>query len=316
MGIVAMPMQHKPDLKQLAQMLAVVERGSIAAAARALGMAQPALSRRLRDLETLVGCALFQRDAGGARPTPAGYELAERARALIAARDELIDDARRRAAGEIGKLAIGFNETVSWSGVVPQAIRRFRAVHPNVRLVALPMSSAAARLALSEGRIALSFMFGRPNAEASLVGIEVSTESLMLAVHRDDPLAFLPEPVPLTALIGSPMIWFDRPVSPHYYDQVLGALAAAGMTEEPVQVTTNTSAMLALVNAGAGYSFVPAAAAMRKPADVVLKRLDRADLDQRFELVWRADGTDQLIRRFVECTRSIIDGSTDATAAQ
>lgn len=301
-----MPAQHNPDLRQLAQVLAVVDAGSIAAAARALGIAQPALSRRLRDLEASIGCQLFAREGNGARPTAAGLVLAEGARTLLAARDALMDETRRRGEGETGTLTIGFNETVSWGGVVPDVIRRFRASHADVNLVSLPMNSATARAALAEERVALGFMFGRPLNDPTFAALNVSIEPVTLAVHRDDDLAALDEPVPLEALAGASLIWFHREASPAYHDQVLAALAAAGLAAEPVQVTSNTSAMLALVNAGAGYTFVPAAAVMRKPADVVLKSLARPDLDQRLELVWRADDRDALTRRFVDCARSVL----------
>lgn len=88
---------------------------------------------------------------------------------------------------------------------------------------------------------------------------------------------------------AAPLIWFEPQASPAYHDQLLAALKAAGVAIEPAQITSNTSAMLALVNAGAGYSFAPAAAAVHKPAEVVLKAINRPDLDQRLELVWPID---------------------------
>lgn len=301
-----MPSRHTPDLRQLAQIVAVAELGSIAAASRALGIAQPALSRSLRDVEERVGAALFVRSGAGARPSAAGEALVAGARSLLAQHAALLEETRRRAAGESGTLVIGFNETVSWGGIVPETLRRFRAAHSNVRLVALQMNSARTLAALAASDIELGIMFGRPAADRTLAAMALTTEPIRLAVHRDDPLSRLPEPVPFTALADAPLIWFDRTASPAYHDQMLAALATAGIDAQPAQTTTNTSAMLALVNAGAGYSFVPAAAAHRKPAEVVLRSIARPDLDQRLEVVWRTDDVSPLNARFVDCARAVL----------
>lgn len=301
-----MPNRYSPDLRQLAHAVAVVEHGGIAAAARALDIAQPALSRSLRDLEARIGCPLFERRGGGARPTAAGRVLADGSRALLERRAGLLNEVRRRAAGESGTLPIAFNETVSWSGAMPEVIRRFRTSHAGVHLVSMPMSSAESRAALADGRVKLAFMFGRPSGDPALAGQLVAVEPIMLATHKDDPLAAAGEPVDLAALRDAPLIWFSREASPAYHDQMLAVLRVSGVLAEAAQVTANTSAMLALVNAGAGYTFVPAAAEHRKPADVVLKRLARPDLDQRLELVWRADDTDPLTERFIACCRAVL----------
>src|SRR4051794_23537107 len=63
----------------LALVLAVARTGSVGAAARRLQVAQPSASQRLARLERRAGLMLFERDTQGARPTPAGAELARQA---------------------------------------------------------------------------------------------------------------------------------------------------------------------------------------------------------------------------------------------
>lgn len=63
------------QLQQLEQFRAVYERGSLSAAARALGLTQPALSRGLQKLEAEVGAALFQRHTRALRPTQFAHQL-------------------------------------------------------------------------------------------------------------------------------------------------------------------------------------------------------------------------------------------------
>lgn len=80
-------------LHQLRDFLAIVEKGSISAAAKYLGIAQPSLSRSIRELEKELGVPLFERHARGAALTPMGAMFAKRARLsmmeLERARDEI-----------------------------------------------------------------------------------------------------------------------------------------------------------------------------------------------------------------------------------
>ncbi|MGB6115360.1 MAG: LysR family transcriptional regulator, partial [Comamonas sp.] len=70
------------DWRLLQAFLAAAETGSLGAAARALGESQPTLSRRLAQLETGLGQALFERTPRGLTATAAGAALIEPARSM------------------------------------------------------------------------------------------------------------------------------------------------------------------------------------------------------------------------------------------
>lgn len=93
--------------RHLRQVLAVSRAGSVSAAARALGMSQPALSRSLAALETQLGVPLFDRAAGAASATTHGLFLAERAEAILHAVDSTERELQHWAAGGTGYLRIG-----------------------------------------------------------------------------------------------------------------------------------------------------------------------------------------------------------------
>lgn len=90
------------DIEKLRVLLAVVERGSVQGAARALGLPRSQLRRRLDALETEVGVALLHRDSVGVRLTDAGVILVERGAPLVASALALIGDARGAAAEAAG----------------------------------------------------------------------------------------------------------------------------------------------------------------------------------------------------------------------
>jgi LysR family transcriptional regulator of abg operon len=120
-------------LNQLADILAVAERGSLRAAARHLGVAQPALTRSIRELERELGVALFVRQATGVVVTPLGELFIRRAKAVRAelqrARDEL-----QQVKGETHGRISACLSTVPHIALLPYALPSFRQRYPDVHL--------------------------------------------------------------------------------------------------------------------------------------------------------------------------------------
>jgi DNA-binding transcriptional LysR family regulator len=96
------------ELRHLRVVVAIADAGSIGAAARALGLDQPLVSRQLRRIEGELGVALFHRDSGGATLTAAGADFVERARPLLHEVEELLLRARTSTAPlRFGASALG-----------------------------------------------------------------------------------------------------------------------------------------------------------------------------------------------------------------
>jgi DNA-binding transcriptional LysR family regulator len=120
-------------LNQLRDVIAVAERGSLRSAARHLGLAQPAITRSIQEIERELGVALFDRHAKGMVLTPMGAVFVRRASAvqgeLLRARDE-IDQMRGQTTGRV---AVGLS-TVSHLALLPHALGPFRERYPDVFL--------------------------------------------------------------------------------------------------------------------------------------------------------------------------------------
>src|SRR4051812_12611312 len=86
------------DLAELRAFCAAVDLGSLGRAARLLRVSQPALSKRMRTMEAVVGTRLVERSPRGISPTPAGTKLYVEARKLLA-QAEAVDDLVRGLAG-------------------------------------------------------------------------------------------------------------------------------------------------------------------------------------------------------------------------
>jgi DNA-binding transcriptional LysR family regulator len=111
------------ELRHLRYFAVVGEEQHYGRAAHRLGVAQPALSRQIQDLEEEVGFKLFDRLPRGVKLSVAGKLFLEDTRRILQSVAEATTRAARVARGESGTLRIGFAENASWHGVVPDSFR-------------------------------------------------------------------------------------------------------------------------------------------------------------------------------------------------
>jgi molybdate transport repressor ModE-like protein len=122
------------EVRHLRALAAVIEEGSFAGAARALGYTQSAVSQQIFALERIVGAPVLSRHPGGRRPaelTEAGEVVLAHARSLLARVQAAQADVAALALGEIGQLAIGTFQSFG-TRILPGLLARFRSLHPGV----------------------------------------------------------------------------------------------------------------------------------------------------------------------------------------
>jgi len=120
------------DLIHLRSLLAVADHKAITQASRALGLTQPALTRRLQQLEEEMGARLLERSKKGAALTEAGRLVASEARLLVERYERLRQLVRAQESLETGIVRLGGGATAV-SFLLPQTIAEFTRLHPGVR---------------------------------------------------------------------------------------------------------------------------------------------------------------------------------------
>lgn len=120
-------------IEQLRDMVTIVEQGSLRAAARHLGVQQPALTKSLRALERELGVALFERDPRGMVLTANGRLLHVRASAIVNEMRRVRDEISQAAGGEEGTLVAGLS-IMPHIGLLPHVLPDFKRRYPRVRL--------------------------------------------------------------------------------------------------------------------------------------------------------------------------------------
>jgi DNA-binding transcriptional LysR family regulator len=121
------------DLRLLRQARALSEHGSVSRAAAALGIAQPTLSRSLKELEAGLGLKLFTRHRFGVEPTDFGHVFLLHADALLAQFADLEREVALVKGLHKGDVGVAFGAYAA-EALVPACLRRFSAAHPSVRV--------------------------------------------------------------------------------------------------------------------------------------------------------------------------------------
>ncbi|MES2261098.1 MAG: LysR substrate-binding domain-containing protein [Pseudomonadota bacterium] len=118
-------------LSQLRNLMAIADKGSVRAAARHLGLAQPALTRSMQELEHELGVSLFERGARGITLTPMGSRFLARAQTIQGEVRRAQDEIAQWQGETEGSLFVCLS-TVAHIALFPYALKEFRARYPNV----------------------------------------------------------------------------------------------------------------------------------------------------------------------------------------
>jgi DNA-binding transcriptional LysR family regulator len=243
------------SLTELRVFREVVERGTLTAAAAALGYTQSAVSRQIASLERAAGTPLLERRHNGVSLTPAGHLVLRRAAAVV----DQVDAATRELEGrpaEPHTVRLGWIPTAG-AGIVPRALVALRRNHPTITLVTREGNTPALIRALRAGSVDLALFasvppFRSPDNEAPPLEVRVLTErSLKVAVPATHPLA-RNDSVDVADLHGQR--WIAGPNSRDA--QFMGVWPGLDERPEIVHTTRDWLAKLSLVAAGAGITTV------------------------------------------------------------
>src|ERR1700723_4454840 len=152
-----MSMKRDIEFRHLRYFLALAETLHFTKAAAQLGRAQPALSQQIRNLERMLGYALFERTTRGVRLTKVGQYFRECARNTITKMQDDVEMARRLGRGQEGVLTVGFSGSVMLT-TLPKAIERYRRLHPGVEMRLRELVTAEQMSSLGDGTLDLGFL--------------------------------------------------------------------------------------------------------------------------------------------------------------
>jgi DNA-binding transcriptional LysR family regulator len=222
--------------------------------------------------------------------------------------------ARDAAAGEVGRVRLGFISTVGF-GPLPTWLREFRAQQPRIAIELIEATSDVQLKAFERGEIDAGFMLHAPGiapaAPLRLQRLSLGVEPLVLALPDAAPWAQARR-LRAADVLAQPLVIFPRTATPSLYDAILAFYNRHGATPVIAQEAIQMQTIVNLVSAGLGIALVPEAVTQLQRHGVVYRPLPAAlaDAAPRSEtsLLWAADAS-PAVSRFIDFVRALVGGT-------
>ena len=255
------------ELRQIRSFLSIAETLHFGRTAELIHLSQPALSLQIRALEEEVGVRLLERNRRKTALTAAGFAFRDDAAASLSQLDQAIRRARLAANGKLGLLRIGFISTVG-SEIVPNIIRQFRDLNPEVEFSLRAITTADQVQMLETGSLDIGF-FRLPIGEhLALDVVTVHRERFVLVVPASHKLAKRKR-VRLREVSGQNFVMYERTYAPGFHDLIFGMLRDARIVPNISQTAAEISTLISLVAAHMGIAILPASAVEHSVASVI-----------------------------------------------
>ncbi|MFI6470771.1 LysR family transcriptional regulator [Streptomyces sp. NPDC050516] len=274
-----------PDLTALDLLLSVIELGSLGRAAEAHGITQPSASSRIRHLEKLVGLPVLERTTLGSRPTPAGSLVAEWARTVIDAAQQLGAGIDTLRAERDSHLHVAASQTIA-EYLFPRWLMSLRARTPGTSIALRSGNSVEVAQAVVEGRAEIGFIES-PRAPKGLESRLVARDRLVVVVAPGHPWARRTA-ITLDELAVTPLIHreagsgtrtsFERAVTAQLPD----------WRTAPLLELSSTTAIKTAAASGAGPAVLSSLAVQAELASSTLRAvpITGLDLSRSLRAIW------------------------------
>lgn len=250
---------------------AVSDTLNFRAAARRLGIAQPALSAQIKLLEQRMGRQLIARTTRKVTLTAAGRRFRRRADVLLQAADELVRETRATEGdGPQGHVAVWYGTQALFT-VLPDLLRRVRATAPRLEFALTDATAEQMVGALRDEKADIAFLHP-PIDERGLELAWLLEESFVAVIPSRHPLARR-RVLRLADLAGAPLIFWERSEGPALYDQFTRSCAAAGFRPQVAERCIWPLATIGLAAAGLGIGFVAESLQALARPGVVFRRV-------------------------------------------
>ena len=255
------------ELRQIRSFLSIAETLHFGRTAELIHLSQPALSLQIKALEEEVGVRLFERNRRKTTLTAAGLAFRDDAAAALSQLEQAMRSARLAANGKLGLLRIGFISTVG-SEIVPNIVRQFRELNPEVEFSLRAIPTADQVQMLESGLLDIGFFRLPIGGHSALNVVTVHRERFVLVVPASHKLAKRKR-VRLSEVAGQDFVLYERTYAPGFHDLIFGMLRDARIVPNISQTAAELSMLISLVGAHMGVAILPLSAVKHSVASVV-----------------------------------------------
>ncbi|MDB6168833.1 MAG: LysR family transcriptional regulator [Verrucomicrobia bacterium] len=288
--------------------VAVADELSYRKASQRLHIAQPALSRQVRDLESELGVQLLSRNQGGVRLTEAGATFLTEARHILSQSQRAMALTRDAANGLRGRLAVGYVEPLLM-GFMPATLTAFHRKFPNVEVTLVEMSLVSQIEAVESGNLQVGFtVAGAAYLPSGMGHVEIAHSPIRAAMLRSHPLA-RPARVALADLAQAPILCLSlKKEAASLHVAITRRIFKNRSLKMHLRQIEGTEAFRAAIESGLGVSLVPTVGGISQNRTLVMKPLKDSgtDLFVDLEAVWCDLPTSLVALNFISTIREIV----------
>ncbi len=295
------------ELRHIRYFIAVADLLNFTKAAQQLHIAQPPLSRQIRQLEDELGVELFARNKRRIQLTRAGRIFLEEARKLAVQAEHAREAAQRAQQGALKLLRIGIGAGLSRAigNVVVEHHRHF----PDIDIECKDIFSSPQNEALRSGEIDVGFL--RPPVDQVNLNCELLFEEHFVVIMPKSHRLARRGTLKLADIADEPLVIFDRKRSTGLYDKVLGLYSSRGLTAPAAMIHVEAHEEAGAITLASGKGIFIGAAAIVKlnrslaSTELALAELDEPDAKIEVYIAWRRDETCPAVLAFLDSVRHV-----------
>jgi DNA-binding transcriptional LysR family regulator len=262
------------ELRRLRYMSVLAEELHFGRAAERLGIAQPALTQQIQALERELGVRLFERTKRSVRLTVAGRVTLDEAIRTIQQADKTVLVARQAGRGQLGHIELGYVGSAIFSGVLSNAISRYREANPMVEVRLNELGILQQIADVGSGRLDIGIV--RLPVKSLPVNVAVFSlyrEPIILAVPKRHPLARR-KTVPMRSLKEERFVAVQIQEGVGFNAHVAELCTTSGLFPQIIQRAGQFVALAGMVAGGLGVAFVPDSLRHLRIPDVCYRSLE------------------------------------------
>ena len=289
------------DLRQMTVFRAVMAAGSASAAARLLGLSQPAVSRQLARLEAALDLDLFARERGRLVPTAHAAELQRELAHAFEGVERVFNAARRMRASNTGTLRIAAPYSFC-EVLLPRIVARLAAAHPDLRYAVEVGSYEAIATMVAKREVDVGIL-KEPVTHAGLSTLPLADCAVACVLPARHRLA-RSRAIPAASLAREPLVMLGRNAA--WLQQLRALLHGAGRVPTVRLETHAVGAACGFVANGLGIALVPELLGAQYLSRGVVLRPLAERIEQRFAVAF-PKGLQRagLVARFSQCAGQV-----------
>jgi DNA-binding transcriptional LysR family regulator len=285
------------ELRHLRYFVAVAEALSFTRGAEKLHLAQPSLTRQIKNLEQEIGVRLLDRTTQQVKLTPEGQSFLVDAKRVLDLSEEIVESVRHFSCDESAALNIGYVANLFYD-LLPVTLASFQRSFPTIPINLFDMTCGDQFRALQDGKIDLGFVgLHEPIEERGLQFRPIASYETVAAVAKNDPLA-KKTVIKLKELKPMFFIGLSETSYPGYRRWLTQTCQKVGFSPKVLQDVDIERTLIQSVAAGLGVALLPDQVKKLPHHSVVFRELSPAVKTESC-IAWKTDNPSVALKAYV-----------------